>query len=121
MGKRRLYDEDVHEVFDSFGVGVAIYFEAIRYRQQLYDDEFFAFSSEDIKKRTDLTYRQQARVRRILQATGWIQTERGFRPTGGTITRFRISDMARDLIKVTPRRRNIQALKNSIFNRKAYA
>jgi hypothetical protein len=115
MGRRRLYDEDVHEVFSFFGVEVAIYFEAIRYRQQLTPGQFFQFTREDIRKRTDLTFKQQARVRRVLEATEWVETKRGYQKKGGTVTCFQLTEMAKDLIKKTPRKRDMSELKGKYF------
>jgi hypothetical protein len=112
-----MYDEDVHEVFDTFGVEVPIYFEAIRYRQQIVPEEFFPFTRAQIQKNTDLTPKQQARTRRILTATGWLETRRGFNRKGGTVTLFRITNFARSLIKDTPRRRNLAALKGPLVRR----
>jgi len=108
---KRMYDEEVHEVFGLFGSEVAIYFEAIRYRQQLTPDQYFGFSREDIKKRTDLTFKQQARVRRILEAMEWLDTKKGYQKKGGTVTTFKVTDMAKDLIKKTPRKRDLSELK----------
>lgn len=114
MGKRRLYDEDVHDVFDTFGVEVAIYFEAIRYRQQLKLGEFFAYRVSEITKNTGLSYKQQLRVHKILEATGWIKTKRGWQNGGGTITLFKITELAADIIKDTPRRRSAADIKRQL-------
>lgn len=102
MGKRRMFDEDVHEVFREFGVEVAIFFEAVRYRQQLDKDHFFPFKIADIKSSTGLTYRQQLRARRVLESTGWIITKRGL----GSIVYYKVTDLAKKLIKHTPRKRS---------------
>ena len=111
LRKRRIYDEEVHEVFDTFGVEVAIYFEAIRYRQQLHLDktaegenrfQFFPFKREDIQKRTDLSFSQQRRTRLILSTTGWIETKRQ-----NDATCFKLTKLALECTKNTKRRRNL--------------
>lgn len=114
MGKRRLYDEDVHDVFGFFGVGVAIYFEALRYRQQLRPGEFFRYPVKDINKNTGLSYKQQLRTHKILRETNWIETKRGWHDEGGTVILFRITQMAQDIIKDTPRRRNVDDLRRQL-------
>ena len=105
MGKRRLYDQDAEEVF---GLPVAIYFEAIRYRQQLKPGEFFTYQTKDMTKNTGLTYKQQLRAHKLLVAAGWLETRRTFRERGGTITLFRITGVAMDITKNTSRKRQFR-------------
>ena len=108
MGKRRIYDEDVFDTFSSFGVGIAIYFEAIRYRQQLTPDSPFPFRRSAIEDKTGLTIYQQRRARNLLATVGWLEVERRSSANGGSITHYRISDFAKDLIKSgTQRKRYI--------------
>lgn len=105
MGKRRLYDEDAEEVF---GLSVAIYFEALRYRQQLRPGEFFTYETKDVTKNTGLTYKQQLRAHKVLIAAGWIESKRTYRERGGTAVLFRITNIALDIIKDTHRKRYIK-------------
>lgn len=107
MGKRRLYDEDVQEIF---GLSIAIYFEALRYRQQLKPSEFFAYDTYDITRNTGLTYKQQLRAHKVLAAASWIDTRRGWNEKGGTVTLFCITVLALDIAKDTPRKRYIKKL-----------
>lgn len=105
MGKRRLYDEDVQEVF---GLPVAIYFEALRYRQQLKPGGFFSYETGDMTRNTGLSYKQQLRAHKLLKAAAWIETKRGFQDKGGTVTLFRLTDAALDIAKDTPRKRTLK-------------
>lgn len=104
MGKRRYFDEDVNEVFDTFGVEVAIYFEVLRYRQQL-NKGFFPLARTKIKERADLTFAQQRRARVLLETVGWIETKRH-----NQATMFRITELAKECTKHTIRRHNVRNL-----------
>lgn len=103
MGKRRMFDDDVEECFDK---PIAIYFEALRYRQQLSPDDFFMYRTEDMQKRTGLSYKQQLRAHKWLLDTDWIEVVRKRDRNGGSILFFRITAFAKSLIKDTVRRRN---------------
>ena len=113
MGKRRLYDEDVHEVFSSFGVNIPVFFEALRYRQQLTPEGAFPYPARDMERMTGLTYKQQLRAHKILETTGWIQTNRRRAIKGGTITYFYVTEFARGLIKNTVRKRSMAEIKRN--------
>lgn len=108
MGKRRLYDEDVQEVF---GVSVAVYFEALRYRQQLHVGEFFAYGAADITRRTGLSYKQQLRAHKVLRDREWVETGRSIKNGGGTVTLFRLTDLALEVVKDTPRKRSARQIR----------
>lgn len=115
MGKRRIYDEDVHEVFGLFGVEVAIFFEAVRYKQQLHKGYFFPFPSKEITKKCDLSYKQQLRVRKVLETTGWLETQRGGENT--CCVHYRVTELAESLIRKTPRRRDTTIIRRALHEK----
>lgn len=108
MGKRRLFDEDVSDVFRAFGLSIAVYFEALRYRQQLKPGHFFAYPTEDITKNTGLSYKQQLRAHKVLKSCEWIETDRVRASGGGTVTIFRVTELAYEAIKDTRRKRGVR-------------
>ncbi len=107
MGKLnfRIHDNTVAEVFELFGgEDTALYYEAIRYRQQLYKKEScFFYKTEEIKGRTGLSEHKQRLAREVLSATEWLSVERtsnGFR--------FHVLPTAYEATKGTQRRRNMR-------------
>lgn len=116
MGKVRLFDNDVEECFDK---SIAVYFEALRYRAQLYDEGvFFPFSVAEMTKRTGLTYKQQWRAHQWLEGLGerkWIETKR-LSTKGKNVLHFRVTDFAYGLINQTVRRYDVRTLKQKVVN-----
>ncbi len=100
---RRMFDQEVAETFDTWGLGVAIYFEVIRYRQQLHEGEFFPMSREKIKQLTGLSYWQQHRVKKILTVCDWIETIKKRDKRGGTINHFRVGAKAKEALEQVQR------------------
>lgn len=76
MGKRCFYDLDVQDAFGLFGLEVAVYFEVLRFRQQLFENNFFTYTAEEITRNCGLSYKQQIRARNVLEATDWIEVRR---------------------------------------------
>lgn len=123
MGKVRFYDDEVADCFDQ---SIAIYFEAIRFRAQLYDkEEFFPMSSKDIQETTGLSYRKQRRAHLWLEGTDeypfdmggckWIETKR-LSTKGKNVLHFRITPFARGLVGKTVRRYNLANLRRNLVN-----
>lgn len=108
MGKLnlRIFDDGVAEVFEAFGgKDTALYFEAVRYRQQLFRGKSFTFRSKDIRQRTGLSYQKQRLACQVLSATGWIEsavTSKG--------KEFKITSQGYDLTKYTKRRRDVREI-----------
>lgn len=119
MGKQIvcIWDDDVAECFELFGGWrTAAYFEAIRYRQQLYKDRFFPMRAVDISNRTGLSYYHQKLAREVLEGTGWIETRKTMAGTTGSVLHFRLTELAFDAIKKTKRRRNTAGLRRKLVN-----
>jgi len=119
MGKQivRIWDSEVAECFELFGgQKTAMYFEALRYRQQLKKGQLFAYSVEDIKKSTGLSYEAQKRAKDVLVGTGWIKAERRTQANGGNVQCFQLAELAYEATKKTPRRRNVFAMRQKLVN-----
>ncbi len=108
MGKRRMYDDDVEECFDK---PIAIFFEAIRYRQQLTPGEFFTFTADKIQVKSGLTYKQQLRARKWLTGLGecsWIETMRKRGKDGGTVLDYKVTAFAKEVLKHNVYKRDLR-------------
>lgn len=100
-----IWDDEVAECFDLRagkehlidGKLCARYFEAIRYRQQLTPRKSFAFKSTAIKDISGLSYKQQLKAKKVLEGSGWIETDR-IRKGKGTVLTFLVTKLARDAI-----------------------
>lgn len=119
---RRMYDKEVHEVFDTFGIGVAIYFEAIRYRQQLHTNEEgsylpFPLTREKIHQLTGLSVWQQYRAKKVLDVCNWIEVGKKRAKKGGTVSYFRVGDLAREALGdiKRPQLSRLRLLKNKLL------
>jgi hypothetical protein len=95
----RIWDDEVEIFFREYGNGrtVAAYFECLRYRQQLTPRKPFNMSSKDIERITGLGMWQQQNSRRLLEASGWIETR-----LSGRGYEFVVTDTARDAIRHLP-------------------
>lgn len=105
MNKRviRVYDPEIADCFELFGgEKTAIFFEALRYRQQLFEGQFFSFKSSHIKKMTSLGYRLQIAAREVLEATGFIETRRCADGVSNSIMQYKITPSAFKAIAHTP-------------------
>jgi len=114
MGKQivSIWDDEIAECFELFGGHhTATYFEALRYRQQLTKDAWFSYKGREIRKNTGLTYKRQKLAKDVLEATGFIETQRHSTQTHGNSLFFRLTDTAYDVIKHTKRRRNMTMIK----------
>lgn len=107
MGKLsfRIHDNTVSETFELFGgEDTALYFEALRYRQQLFKrGEKFSYKTSKIQERTGLSHHKQRLAREVLAAVGWIAVERN--SNGFT---FLLLGDAYEATKHTQRRRNVR-------------
>lgn len=71
-----VWDKEVEEFFDEYGNGqtIAVYFECLRYRQQLTPKQPFTISSKQVERQTGLKAWSQQNARRLLDAAGWIES-----------------------------------------------
>ena len=118
MGKQIvcMWDDEVAEVFELFGrERTAKFFEALRYRQQLYKkdgkEQFFPYKAKDIHRNTGVGYKPQQRARKVLEATGWIEVKKHATAKENSVLHYRITDQAKELIKDIRRKRNMSAMR----------
>jgi hypothetical protein len=98
-----VWDKEVAECFELWGgQTIATYFECLRYKQQITPDKGFVLSSREIQQQTGLGLWKQQNARKVLEGSGWIETQRD---RDGI--RFAITDLARDAIKHIPHKRNV--------------
>ncbi len=101
-----VWDKEVAECFELWGgQNVAIYFECLRYRQQIAPKDSFVLSSKEIEAQSGLSLWRQQNARKILEGAGWIITQRD---RDGI--RFTITDYAREATKHITHKRNISNL-----------
>lgn len=117
MGSQTLviWDEEIADCFDLWGGRkIAVYFEALRYRQQLTKGEFFAYASSHLERNTGLTYKQQLSAKKVLEGSGWIETTRKQNHKKGSSLYYRLTDLAFEATKHIKRPRNLKDLRQEL-------
>jgi len=115
MGSQNLviWDEEIADCFSLWGGRkIAIYFEALRYRQQLFkQDEYFPYSATSLEKNIGLTYKQQLHAKKVLEGSGWLETRRKQNTKKGSALFYRVTELAREATSHIKRPRDITELK----------
>ena len=119
MGSQNLviWDEEIADCFSLWGGRkIAIYFEALRYRQQLFKDEFFPYSAVSLEKNSGLTYKQQLYAKKVLEGSGWVDTRRKQNTKKGSALFYKITELAFEATGHIRRPRNLTELRREVVN-----